>query len=211
MMGDKGQIFYTKPDVRQAGYLPSLKEVESEARESLAKQKALEAIEKAAKVASDEVNGGKKDLAALAAAGLDVEIAGEKVHLDAAPVQSSATYVAKDGAIMVPKKKSEKPEDTKPVNKDDDTRANEEEETHPASKTLLGAVFTLPDGDRQKTSVASDSEVGACYIARFDDVQLPNPAGFEKQKDQLERTLLQESSRLYFAKWRSELLKEVRG
>jgi hypothetical protein len=209
--GENGQVFYTKPDVRPSGYLPALKDIEAEVRNGLAVQKALEAIEKAAKAASEDANTNKKDLAAVSAAGLDVEIAGEKVHVDAFTPQGSGTYVVKEGSLMVPKKKPEKPVEKTPAVGDEDSDENAEEEAHPASKAIVEAVFRLPEGDKQKTTVVSDAETSSCYIVRFEDVQLPNPGGFEQQKDQLERQLVQEKSQQYFTDWRAALLKEARA
>ncbi len=213
--GEKGQVFYAKPEIREGNYLPHLKDIENDVRESLAKKKVLEAVEKAAKDASKEVNEGKKDFAAAAEAGLDVEVAGVKAHLDAVPVQVAGAFLSKDGPLTVPKQKDDKAAKDKdkklalPETEDGDDLETAEE-SHPASSSILEALFRLPDGDKQKTTVVSDEKAGSCYIVRFDDLHLPNPSGFEAQKASFERTLTQRQATEYFAAYRRDLLREAR-
>jgi hypothetical protein len=215
--GPKGSVFYAKVQERPPRTLPSLKEIETEVRDTLLKSRVADIVDKAAQALLKDVAEGRKDLGAVVASGLDVEVAGEKVHVEAGPAESSKSFLEKDDELMVSKPKKEgageKDAGTKGAT---DEEGDPKEEAHPASQAILGAVFNIQE--MKSLSVAKDPKSGNCYLVRFDDVVYPDPANFEKEKSRIERDLLAGSRETgvgkeakHFKVWRDEVLREALG
>jgi hypothetical protein len=210
---DAGKVFYRKPETRQAG-VPPLRDLESEVRARLVKDKALQLIEKAVGGVVEELNAGKTDLEKVAAAGLDVPVPSlaapaspttasptdpapapaptETVHLAATPVASSKRHLGRQESLMVPvkeePKKDEKADDKKDKKADDEPETPSEE-AHAASDTLLELAFKA--AEKGKTAVGTDIEQGSAYLVRVDDVIYPDASGFEASRELMERRLLE--------------------
>ena len=214
VLGHEGYVFYSEVETRPGNYFPLLSEIEAEVRESLTSRNVARLLEEALTAVSEEINDGSKTFEAVLAAGLDVEVEGETVHLSASPVEASKTFIGKNGPLMVVKAKESASEDEESSEDGDDEADDEddvepEEEPHAASEPILAAAFAIDDGDLGQSSVATEESVAACYLVRFDALRLPNPAGFEKAEPTIEAALLREDQRLYFAKWRIDLMKEA--
>ncbi|HZN59834.1 MAG TPA: hypothetical protein VFD71_17300 [Planctomycetota bacterium] len=214
--GEKGQIFYTKVDVRPANFLPPLPEIEPQVRQDLAKQEMLESLEKSARTLSENKEGAAKDLDAAAKAGLDLEQSGEKVHVTGSEVHTSLSFVASHGPLLVPKAATPKDEKSKDATDLDEDAAGDNEEEHPAQERILAAAFglaadtgTTPETVAGKTAVTSDQAVGAVYLLRVDGTKPADPARFEAARPGIERKLWQQNADLHFSAWLKSLRAEM--
>jgi len=213
VLGDQGYVFYTDVETRPGNYVPLFSEIEGEVRESLTSNKAATLVEEALKVISSEINDGGKTFDAAVTAGLDVEVGGEAVHIGAAPVATSKTFIGKNGPLMVAKTEEPASEDGEPsaaVGEDDEGEdAEPAEEAHAASAPILTAAFSIPDDKVGHSAMAADEDQTAGYLVRSDALRLPNPSGFAKDQGGIGTQLQREEQRLYFAAWKLRLMKEA--
>lgn len=207
--GEKGHIFFANVEGRKADYVPTFAEAQVEVRKGLVRKKALDILEKAADAAAESINAGTKDLAAVAAEGLEIEVGGEKVKIPASPVAAAPGFLGKTDTLRIPEpvKTAEKEEEKekKPAAPEDD--GEELTVAHAASSEILKAAFLARE--KGKVEATSSDEAGAAYIVRYDDLRLPNPAGFKEEQDNLDLQLLREKQDKYFDDWRKDLYKEA--
>jgi hypothetical protein len=207
--GDKGQVFYTQIDVRAANAIPTFEEIEAEVRKHLARRRVLDEMEKALKAVVAEVNEGKKDFAAAQAAGIDIDVAGSKLHIAASTIESTPDFVGKNESLKVPRKGLQEKKDP-PADPDDAGDAEDDLEPHASSDSIVDAVFNLPDTDKGKAALATDEKAGSLFLLRLDDLKLPNPGKFDDSKSYLESRLRREREQTAFTEWRNDLLRRAR-
>ena len=57
--------------------------------------------------------------------------------------------------------------------------------------------------------MATEEDAASSYLVRLEALRFPNPAGFEKEEPGIEVGMLREEKRLYFAKWKLDLMKKA--
>ena len=82
-----------------------------------------------------------------------------------------------------------------------------EEEIHASSRQICDAAFAIEE--KGELAVAQDRAENACYVVRFDDVILPDPADFETQRTFIESGLVRDRRQEYLAEWRRDVLWEA--
>ena len=211
VLADEGFVFYSAVETRPGNYFPLLSEIDGEVRETLTTVRVARLIEDALKGLSKDVNDGQKTFDDVLAVGVDVEVGTETVHVSAAPVEASRAFVGKNGPLLVVK--AEEPasedEDSSKGEGDDGIEDEPDEEPHSASEPILAAAFSIPDGDIGQSSVATEEDSASSYLVRLEALRFPNPAGFEKEEPGIEVGMLREEKRLYFAKWKLDLMKKA--
>ncbi|HVR75740.1 MAG TPA: hypothetical protein VMT52_15500 [Planctomycetota bacterium] len=209
--GEKGHIFFANVEGRRADYVPTFAEAQAEVRKSLVRKQALDILDKAADAAAESINAGTKDLAAVAAEGLEIEVGGEKIKVPATPVVAAPGFLGKTETLRIPEPaKTAENEEEKEKEKTMAALEDDGEEltvAHAASSEILKAAFLARE--KGKVEATSRDEAGAAYIVRYDDLRLPNPAGFKDERDNLDHLLLREKQDKYFDDWRKDLYREA--
>ena len=210
--GEAGLLYYSKPEIRSP-MVPPLEDIRDEVRNSLIATRAVQLMDKAASLASADLDAGKKTLEQVAETGLELEVTGspEKVLLKGTPVRQTPRHLGRYDLLMIPKKDADSKEGEKKDAKDEPEGDSDspKEEAHPSSRRILDAVTRI--AEKGKTAVAPDEEEDACYIVRLDDFIYPDASKFEEQRPWLETQLRREKEGQRLAQWRAEVQAEARG
>jgi hypothetical protein len=239
LQGEKGMVFYQKPEVRER-FRPALQDIEAKVREAIVKSKATARIADALAGPVKELNEGKKTLADVVAAGIDVKLPVAAPGSPTDPAPGSPTDPAPGSptdpapgsptdpargihlaagpvqttAIHVSRNGPlmvPKPADgAGKEDAKDDTPADDAKEVEHPASTEILRAAFALEKQGEAGVAQSESEAAA-YIVRFDDVIYPDPAGFAARKESIERELLLDAERTRITAWRTEVLREARG
>lgn len=199
--GEAGDVFYLDVEVRKAGYVSPFAESEAKIRDEIAAEDGLKAIDKAVGSAWEAAKAAGKDISALAAEGVEVEVDGVKVKVPGKPMVSTDRFLGKNDRVLIPRV-----EPPKEPTDDQDPDANLE--PHKGSEQLLKAAFIVKDVGEATTSYSVDAS--AAFLLKLDEIRLPDPSKFKDRKDSVERQLLAEKRREYFESWRKVVYQESR-
>ncbi len=186
-------IFYQSPKVRPAG-VPKFEDAREKVKEAVVKEKLLAKAKEKAEALAGAIKEGKKTF--------------EDAAKEAGQPIVTTGFLERFGAIKVPRT----PEEMKKAEEEAKARASggapapvEKEKVHPGSHPILEYVFKTLKEPGKVDGFAEDPANSVCYIARFDERTLPDPAKFAEKRATHQRQLLNEKQTAYLAKMRADL------
>ncbi len=188
-------IFYQSPKVRPAG-IPKFEDAREKVKEAVVKEKLLAKAKEKADAVAAAIKEGKKTF--------------EDAAKEAGQTVVATGFLERFGAVKVPRT----PEELKKAEEEAKTRPPgsvpapvEKEKVHPGSSSIVEFGFKTLKDLGKVDGCAEDPTNSVCYVVRFDERTLPDPAKFAEKRATHQRQLLNEKQTAYVAKMRGDLTK----